>query len=43
MPEGKKITSIGKREIINIKKSFKPFEGKSPYTNKIPRLFQKNK
>ena len=43
MPEGKKITSKNQREIINIKKSFKPFEGKSPYTNKIPRLFLKNK
>ena len=43
MPEGKKITSKNEREIINIKKSFKPFEGKSPYTNKIPRLFLKNK
>ena len=43
MPEGKKITSKNHREIINIKKSFKPFEGKSPYTNKIPRLFLKNK
>ena len=43
MPEGKKITSKNQREIINIKKSFKPFEGKSPNTNKIPRLFLKNK
>jgi serine/threonine protein kinase len=40
MPEGKKIT-VGKREYINITKNFAPFEGKSPYTNEIPKLFLK--
>ena len=40
MPEGKKIT-VGKREYINITKNFAPFEGKSPYTNEVPKLFLK--
>ena len=41
MPEGKKIITKEVREIINIKKNFLPFDGKSPYTNEIPRLFSK--
>ena len=41
IPEGKKITLNGKREIINVNKIFPAFEGKSPYTKQIPSLFSK--
>ena len=41
MPEGKKITLNERKEVINIKKNYAPFEGKSPYTNQIPKMFNK--
>ena len=41
IPEGKKITLNGRREVINVKKIFPPFEGKSPYTNDVPLLLTK--
>ena len=41
MPEGKKIMAKGFKEKINLRKNYPPFEGKSPYTNKIPKLFIK--
>ena len=41
MPEGRKITLNRRREIINIKKNYNPFEGKSPYTSAIPKMFLK--
>ena len=36
MPEGKKILEPGKKEIINVKKIYPAFDGKSPDTNKMP-------
>ena len=41
MPEGKKITLNERKEVINIKKNYALFEGKSPYTNQIPKMFNK--
>ena len=43
MPEGKKIVTKGSRETINIKKQYPAFEGKSPYTIEIPKVFLKQK
>ena len=43
IPEGKVITINGMKEIINIKKYYPAFEGKSPYTNKIPKTFLNSK
>ena len=34
-----KQTSTGQKKIINIKKTYPPFDGKSPDTNEIPSLF----
>ena len=38
-PEKAKQISTGTKKIINIKKTYPPFEGKSPATNEIPSLF----
>ena len=38
-PEKAKQISAGTKKIINIKKTYPPFEGKSPATNEIPSLF----
>ena len=38
-PESNKQISPGIKKIINIKKTYPPFEGKSPVTNEIPSLF----
>ena len=43
IPEGKVSTINGMKEIINIKKYYPAFEGKSPYTNKIPNIFLNSK
>ena len=43
MPEGKKIVTKGSRETINIKKQYPAFEGKSPYTFEIPKVFLEQK
>ena len=38
MPDGKKNDESSKKEIINVKKIYPAFEGKSPDTNKIPSV-----
>ena len=41
-PEGKKYFEQGKKEVLNVKKIYPAFEGKSPDTNKIPSLVLKD-
>jgi hypothetical protein len=41
MPQGKKIIRDEIRQIIKIKNTYPPFEGKSPLTSEIPRMFLK--
>ena len=41
MPLGKKYIRDEIRQIIKIKNSYPPFEGKSPLTSEIPRMFLK--
>ena len=39
IPEGKIYTVNEMKNVINIKKYYPAFEGKSPFTNKIPKMF----
>ncbi len=39
-PEGKKKIVNGMKKVIKLKKILPPFEGKSPDTQNIPKLFQ---
>ena len=43
MPENNKNISKGAKKIINVIKTYPPFEGKSPDTEEIPSIFQKVK
>ena len=39
IPEGKIYTVNEMKNVINVKKYYPAFEGKSPFTNKIPKMF----
>ena len=43
LPEGKRKVTKGMKKVINVKKIFPPFEGKSPDTQNIPSLFRRSK